>query len=141
MKTTQAGTRGGRAVAGRRAAGSARSAHRITTFGPIPPGMFVCHRCDTPLCINPAHLFLGSNRENLRDAASKGRNPMQRHPERSSFAGRKRTHCFRGHPFLPETTTYRSDGQRQCRTCYRATKAIYSRRRRLAKKALAKGTP
>lgn len=57
------------------------SAHRAaweTVHGPIPPhpdyhGLCVCHTCDTPLCINPAHLFLGTMRENMEDASRKGR--------------------------------------------------------------------
>jgi hypothetical protein len=41
--------------------------------GPIPIGLSVLHRCDTPLCVNPDHLFAGTQRDNLRDAAQKGR--------------------------------------------------------------------
>lgn len=51
-------------------------AHRVSYVifnGPIPPGKMVCHRCDTPLCIEPSHLFLGTNQDNQRDAAAKGR--------------------------------------------------------------------
>lgn len=41
--------------------------------GPIPQRMFVLHKCDTPACINPNHLFLGTNRDNILDAFKKGR--------------------------------------------------------------------
>jgi hypothetical protein len=52
-------------------------AHRaswIIHYGPISPGMLVCHRCDNPPCIRPEHLFLGTQRQNLLDMDRKGRN-------------------------------------------------------------------
>jgi len=51
-------------------------AHRAayTIFvGDIPPGMCICHHCDTPLCVNPAHLFVGTQRDNVHDMIRKGR--------------------------------------------------------------------
>lgn len=52
-------------------------AHRLVwtlTNGPIPDGMYVCHRCDTPSCVNPHHMFLGTPRDNTHDMFSKNRN-------------------------------------------------------------------
>ena len=45
---------------------------------PIPAGMEVCHRCDTPPCVNPDHLFLGTRRQNMEDMMKKGRGANQR---------------------------------------------------------------
>ena len=45
----------------------------LITGQPIPKGFVVCHTCDTPLCCNPDHLFLGTPRENHYDAMGKGR--------------------------------------------------------------------
>jgi hypothetical protein len=51
-------------------------AHRVAwvlTYGAIPRGLFVCHRCDNRLCVRPTHLFLGDALTNMRDMDAKGR--------------------------------------------------------------------
>lgn len=56
--------------------GEKQLAHRVSFQlfrGPIPAGMLVCHTCDNPACINPSHLFLGTNQDNVTDCMAKGR--------------------------------------------------------------------
>lgn len=56
--------------------GRQQRAHRVAWLlfrGEIPPGLYVCHRCDTPACVNPAHLFLGTAKDNNEDCRRKGR--------------------------------------------------------------------
>jgi len=53
-----------------------KRAHRISfelANGQIPDGMMVCHSCDTPLCVNPSHLFLGTAKDNIDDMDAKNR--------------------------------------------------------------------
>lgn len=81
-------------------AGTKILAHRFSWElhnGPVPDGFHVLHHCDNPPCPNPAHLFLGTDADNVHDMLSKGRGPtgdrsgVRLHPElycgeRSSFA-------------------------------------------------------
>ncbi len=74
----------------RMGAGRQESVHRISwelSRGPVPDGLSVCHRCDVPPCVNPAHLFLGTQADNVHDMIRKGR---ANHPPPPSHKHRAR---------------------------------------------------
>ena len=97
------------------------SVHRLSFemhHGPIPEGMVVCHRCDVPSCLNPDHLFLGSQSVNVTDCVQKNRH-----------AEARRTHCPAGHEYT-EANTYQTPGRldRNCRACRKQQMAAYHAR-------------
>lgn len=71
--------------------GKIRKAHRVMWEihrGDIPEGKMVLHRCDNPRCVNPAHLFLGSAKENQQDSVEKGRHSALRKAYMKSIASK-----------------------------------------------------
>jgi hypothetical protein len=94
------------------------SAHRFSYImykGPIPRGLHVLHRCDVKLCVNPDHLYTGTEGDNMRDASNRGR---------LEGNGRiRQTHCKRGHEYT-EQTSYLSNGKHCCKICIKLCKEI-----------------
>ena len=83
------------------------------TKGPMPAHLEVMHSCDNRICVNPAHLSLGTKSDNMQDAIRKGRKP-------TPVGKRNRTTCKLGHPFDAANTRYTPQGHRRCRICVRA---------------------
>lgn len=100
--------------------------HRMSFFlthGRWPsPNLCVLHKCDNRLCVNPAHLYEGTKKQNSRDALERGRHWPA-----------KVAHCARGHVFDVENTRH-YNGQRYCRACERLRTARRRLRRRLEKR-------
>jgi len=93
--------------------GYARLAHRASwqiLVGPIPPNMVILHKCDTPVCINPDHLRLGTQADNMADCSRKGR-------VRSGSGRPPSTACPKGHPMAGENLFVGAGGKRLCRIC------------------------
>lgn len=86
------------------------------TQRPMIKGEMACHKCDNHRCINPDHLFIATNRENLLDASRKGRMP-----------GQSKTHCKHNHEFTSDNTYWSVRGLtavRNCRTCQRIRQRV-----------------
>lgn len=93
--------------------GRMHNAHRISWLlsrGEIPAGICVLHKCDNPPCVNPAHLFLGTQADNVKDCKAKGR--TQRY-------NAKKSHCPKGHPYEGLNLKLNKYGHRACKTCDR----------------------
>lgn len=88
--------------------GKSEGAHRVAAmlWLGMKPEEWALHKCDTPACFNPEHLFRGDHAANNRDKIQKGRHASQR-----------KTHCKHGHPLSGSNLRHRSNGARQCRKC------------------------
>jgi hypothetical protein len=104
-----------------------KKAHRVSWemhFGPIPKstgahGTCVLHRCDNPSCVNPRHLFLGSNRDNAIDRERKGRGAKTIFAAINARLAKTARACPRGHAVDEINTGRRVNGTRYCRVCQR----------------------
>ncbi len=100
-------------------------AHRVSFMlfrGEIPNGLFVLHNCHKPSCVNPDHLRLGTQLENMSESASLGRNVNQ-----------KKTHCPLGHPLSGENLYFNSQKRRVCISCRRRKDLEYLAKNRKAR--------
>lgn len=97
-------------------------AHRISFFlsqENFNQTLIVCHHCDNPSCVNPAHLFVGTDADNARDMTEKGRNFL---PNPSL------PFCPNGHFYNPQNTYFRPDGGRRCKICHAAREKMRKRK-------------
>jgi hypothetical protein len=99
--------------------GKTLSAHRFSfeiCVGEIPTDKFVLHKtiCSNRHCVNPDHLYIGTQKDNVKDADSQGK--VRGWMRRGNSFNRSKTHCPKGHPYSEENTYYRQS-RRHCLTC------------------------
>lgn len=98
--------------------GGSALAHRVSwamRWGrPVPEDLRILHECDVRACVNPLHLWLGTQRDNIADMIAKGRSKT------GQFEAAK-THCPAGHPYSGPNLYIRPSGKfaRECLTCRR----------------------
>jgi hypothetical protein len=97
-----------------------RGSYRIYK-GNIPEGLFVLHKCNVKMCVNPDHLYTGTREDNQRDILKSGDNFY-----------RNKTHCIRGHEYSGENLFISKKGGRACNTCRRLKQGHLSVRKRLS---------
>lgn len=113
-----------------------RFTYEITYDMKIHPKLVVCHTCDTPACCNPEHLWIGTEKQNMRDAADKKR-----------WKQRQGSQCKRGHLYVDGSYYVKTQRGRPARVClecerlrmkspeYIEWRRNYQRRRRAEKRA------
>jgi hypothetical protein len=88
-----------------------------TFVGTIPEGMYIDHLCRNRCCVNPSHLEIVTNKENIRRGET-GKN------------SKEKTHCPQGHPYKGDNLYIAPRGDRQCRECCRKAARKYSQKKR-----------
>lgn len=95
-----------------------RVAHRISWIvfnGTFDSSLYVCHTCDNPSCVNPNHLFLGTQHDNMQDCFNKKRHPFS-----------KKETCPRGHKY----DKVFSNGARGCSDCFNVKRKMWLNKNR-----------
>ena len=98
--------------------GKPHLAHRVAYIlfiGDIVDNLFVLHDCDNPGCVNPNHLHLGTNSDNMQECSRRGRHWCR---------GYTITHCPKGHEYSKENTSFWKN-HRSCLTCHRERQRVY----------------